>query len=152
MKNEEKGGQEFANQDKALTDSEGNVFGLQGIDIPERPKDLLSEIKDAQAAAQADKYSGAVVWVCDEGPEKCGTVRGDNGHQDPCYCGECGPSCCGWYVSHKYLLSELEAGTAVMHGGWDADRQLEMFNVAKNTGLVPPVNADWKKWHGGQDG
>lgn len=147
MNNKEEGGQEFANQDKAIVDSEGNVFGLQGIDIPERPKDLLADMDKAQAAAQQlDKYGGATVWVCDEGPGSCGNIQADPGHTVRCGCGDYGDCDCGWYVSHEYKLSELEAGTAKV--GSEFDPKIS-FQGAKASNLVPSVDQEWKKWHGG---
>jgi hypothetical protein len=135
--NEEKGGQEFANQDKAVVDSEGNVFGLQGVDIPERPADLLSKLDEAQRNARdLDKYGGATVWICDEGYDKCGHVANNGHHQGTNY------------ISHEYLLSELEAGTATMKGDWTISQIKGMFEAAGAEGYVPNVDAEWKKWHG----
>lgn len=55
--------------DQALTDSEGNVFGLLGVDIPERPKDLLEALEEALEEEQDQTY-GAWVWQC-VGPSGC---------------------------------------------------------------------------------
>jgi len=137
---EEKGGQEFAKPDQAIVDSAGNEFSLQGIDIPDRPKDLLADLEDAQKGAQTDKYGGERVWICDSGPSRCYCVCFDPHHQ------------AGSYKSHPYLLSALEDGSAVIKttndGGERPPSPQELFNQAKDMGGVPNVDSTWQKWHG----